>query len=114
MFAKVFAGKDKCKLYAHERQAEQTSRLLPKNCHRTETEQPKHRTPVDTKATNECTMHVINACSPTQPMHVQCMGFMHVLQQQEHTAMQRLVDSLYLLTSQYKWEPLTRSTQLHL
>jgi hypothetical protein len=58
-----------CKLYAHERQAEKTSKLLPKNCHCTETE-PKHRTPVDTKATNECTMHVINACTPTQLMHV--------------------------------------------
>jgi hypothetical protein len=58
-----------CKLYAHERQAERTGKLLPKNCHCTETE-PKHRTPVDTKATNECTMHVINACTPTQLMHV--------------------------------------------
>jgi hypothetical protein len=70
-----------CKLYAHERQAYKVMsrnhtpedkcmcKLLPKNCHCTETE-PKHRTPVDTKATNECTMHVINACTPTQLMHV--------------------------------------------
>jgi acyl-CoA-binding protein len=61
--------KSMCKLYAHERQAEKTSKPPFQNCHCTETE-PKHRTPVDTKATHQCTMHEINACTPTQLMHV--------------------------------------------
>jgi hypothetical protein len=61
-----------CKLNARERQAERTSRHLPKNCHRTETE-GKHRTPVDNKASYECKMRVINAYNPTQTVHVEGM-----------------------------------------